>query len=164
MAGSVNKVILIGRLGNDPEVRATGNGSKIVSFSVATSDKWTDKHSGERQERTEWHRVVVFNEQIAGIAEKYLSKGSMVHLEGALKTRKWTDNGGVERYSTEVVLAQYRGELTLLGDAQGNRDEGRTTQRRREPAMAEAGAGAGTGGGLGGGDLDDEIPFAACWQ
>lgn len=102
------------------------------------------------------------NEQIAGIAEKYLSKGSMVHLEGALKTRKWTDNGGVERYSTEVVLAQYRGELTLLGDAQGNRDEGRTTQRRREPAMA--GVGAGTGGGLGGGDLDDEIPFAACWQ
>ena len=160
MAGSVNKVILIGRLGNDPEVRATGSGGKIVSFSVATSDKWTDKHSGERQERTEWNRVVVFNEQLAGVAEKYLSKGSMVHLEGALKTRKWTDNGGVERYTTEVVLAQYRGELTLLGDAQGNRDEGRAMQRRREPAMS----GASAGGGLGGGDLDDEIPFAACWQ
>lgn len=166
MAGSVNKVILIGRLGNDPEVRTAGNGTKIVSFSVATSDRWTDKHSGERQERTEWHRVVVFNEQIAGIAEKYLSKGSMVHLEGALKTRKWTDNGGVDRYNTEVVLAQYRGELTMLGDARGNGDEDRTTQRRREPAMAGAGTGAGGGLGnsMGGGDLDDEIPFAACWQ
>lgn len=164
MAGSVNKVILIGRLGNDPEVRTAGNGTKIVSFSVATSDRWTDKHSGERQERTEWHRVVVFNEQIAGIAEKYLSKGSMVHLEGALKTRKWTDNGGVDRYSTEVVLAQYRGELTMLGDARGSGDEDRTTQRRREPAMAGAGAGGGLGNSMGGGDLDDEIPFAACWQ
>ncbi len=159
MAGSVNKVILIGRLGKDPEVRSTQAGSKIVSFSLATSDQWTDKASGERQERTEWHRVVIFNEQIAGVAERFLAKGGMVHLEGALQTRKWSDNAGVERYSTEVVLARFRGELTLLGDARGNGEETRPAQRRREPAMAGA-----AGGGLGGGDLDDDIPFAACWQ
>ncbi len=164
MAGSVNKVILIGRLGKDPEVRNTQGGGKIVSFSLATSDQWTDKASGERKERTEWHRVVIFNEQIAGVAERFLSKGSMVHLEGALQTRGWTDNAGVERYSTEVVLARFRGELTLLGDARGNgnADDGRPAQRRREPAMA--GAGASPGGGFGGGDLDDDIPFAPCWQ
>ncbi len=165
MAGSVNKVILIGRLGKDPEVRSgTQGGGKIVSFSLATSDQWTDKASGERKERTEWHRVVIFNEQIAGVAERFLSKGSMVHLEGALQTRGWTDNAGVERYSTEVVLARFRGELTLLGDARGNgnADEPRPAQRRREPAMA--GAGASAGGGFGGGDLDDDIPFAPCWQ
>ena len=159
MAGSVNKVILIGRLGKDPEVRnSTQGGGKIVSFSLATSDQWTDK------ERTEWHRVVIFNEQIAGVAERFLSKGSMVHLEGALQTRGWTDNAGVERYSTEVVLARFRGELTLLGDARGNgnADEPRPAQHRREPAMA--GAGASAGGGFGGGDLDDDIPFAPCWQ
>ena len=164
MAGSVNKVIMIGRLGKDPEVRGTQGGSKIVSFSLATSDQWTDKASGERKERTEWHRVVIFNEQIAGVAERFLSKGSMVHLEGALQTRSWTDNAGVERYSTEVVLARFRGELTLLGDARGNgnADEPRPAQRRREPAMA--GAGASAGGGFGSGDLDDDIPFAPCWQ
>ena len=166
MAGSVNKVILIGRLGKDPEVRNTQGGGKVVSFSLATSDQWTDKASGERKERTEWHRIVIFNEQIAGVAERFLSKGSMVHLEGALQTRGWTDNAGVERYSTEVVLARFRGELTLLGDARGNgnADEARSTstQRRREPAMA--GAGTSPGGGLGGRDLDDDIPFAPCWQ
>ena len=165
MAGSVNKVILIGRLGKDPEVRSsTQGGGKIVSFSLATSDQWTDKASGERKERTEWHRVVIFNEQIAGVAERFLSKGSMVHLEGALQTRGWTDNAGVERYSTEVVLARFRGELALLGDARGNgnADEPRPAQRRREPSMA--GAGASAGGGFGGGDLDDDIPFAPCWQ
>src|SRR3978361_1330869 len=105
MAGSVNKVILVGRLGKDPEVRNTQAGGKIVSFSLATSDQWTDKASGERQERTEWHRIVIFNEQIAGVAERFLVKGSMVHLEGALQTRKWTDNAGVERTSTEILLA-----------------------------------------------------------
>ncbi len=156
MAGSLNKVMLIGRLGKDPEVRSAQNGNKIVSFSLATGDQWTDKQSGERQERTEWHRVVIFNEQIAGVAERFLSKGSMVHLEGALQTRKWTDNAGVERYSTEIVLARYRGELTLLGDARGNGEESRSTPRRRDPAMAGAGAG--------GGDLDDEVPFGPCWQ
>ena len=158
MAGSVNKVILIGRLGKDPEVRSSQAGSKIVSFSVATSDQWMDKQSGERQERTEWHRIVIFNEQIAGVAERFLSKGSMVHLEGALQTRKWTDNAGVERYSTEVVLARFRGELTLLGDARGNGDETRSASRHREPAMA-----APVGSGLGS-DFDDNIPFEACWQ
>ena len=165
MAGSVNKVILIGRLGKDPEVRSTQGGGKIVSFSLATSDQWTDKASGERKERTEWHRVVIFNEQIAGVAERFLSKGSMVHLEGALQTRGWTDNAGVERYSTEVVLARFRGELTLLGDARGNGnvDENRPAQRRREPAMASASTG-GSMGGFGGGDLDDDIPFAPCCQ
>lgn len=166
MAGSVNKVILIGRLGKDPEVRNTQNGGKIVSFSLATSDQWTDKASGERRERTEWHRVVIFNDQIAGVAERFLSKGSMVCLEGALQTRSWTDNAGVERYSTEVVLARFRGELTLLGDARGNADadENRPAQRRREPAMAGPGAGGGMGGFGGGPDLDDDIPFAPCWQ
>ena len=168
MAGSVNKVILIGRLGKDPEVRSTQTGGKIVSFSLATSDQWTDKASGERKERTEWHRVVIFNEQIAGVAERFLFKGSMVHLEGALQTRAWTDNAGVERYSIEVVLARFRGELTLLGDARGNgnADETRPAQRRREPEMAGAGASAGGGvGGFGSGsELDDDIPFAPCWQ
>ena len=163
MAGSVNKVILIGRLGKDPEVRGTQGGGKIVSFSLATSDQWTDKASGERKERTEWHRVVIFNEQIAGVAERFLSKGSMVHLEGALQTRVWTDNAGVERYSTEIVLARFRGELTLLGDARGNgnADENRPAQRRNEPVMAGAGSGM---GGFGGGDLDGDIPFAPGWQ
>ena len=136
MAGSVNKVILIGRLGKDPEVRNTQNGGKIVSFSLATSDQWTDKASGERKERTEWHRVVILNDQIAGVAERFLSKGSMVYIEGALQTRSWTDNAGVERYSTEVVLARFRGELTLLGDARGNADENRPAQR---PAGSEVG-------------------------
>ncbi len=159
MAGSVNKVILLGRLGKDPEVRNAQAGGKIVSFSLATSDQWTDKASGERQERTEWHRVVIFNEQLASVAERFLLKGSMVYLEGALQTRKWTDNAGVERYSTEIVLARFRGELTLLGDARGNGEEARPAQRRREPAAAGA-----AGGGLGSGDLDDDIPFAACWQ
>ncbi len=155
MAGSVNKVTLIGRLGKDPEVRSTQAGSKIVSFSLATSDQWTDKASGEHKERTEWHRVVIFNEQLASVAERFLVKGSMVHLEGALQTRKWTDNAGVERYSTEVVLARFRGELTLLGDARGNGEETRPAARRRDPAMAGS-----AGGGLGGGDLDDDIPFS----
>lgn len=166
MAGSVNKVILIGRLGKDPEVRSTQGGGKIVSFSLATSDQWTDKASGERKERTEWHRVVIFNEQIAGVAERFLSKGSMVHLEGALQTRGWTDNAGVERYSTEVVLARFRGELTLLGDARGNGNasEGRPAERRREPEMAGVSAGGGMGGFGSGRELDDEIPFAPCWQ
>src|SRR3978361_1528532 len=105
MAGSVNKVTLLGRLGKDPEVRNSQGGAKIVSFSLATSDQWTDKASGERQERTEWHRVVIFNEQLASVAERFLAKGSMVYLEGALQTRKWTDNAGVERTSTEILLA-----------------------------------------------------------
>jgi single-strand DNA-binding protein len=112
---SVNKVILVGNVGKDPEVRTTSDGSKIVNFSVATSDRWRDKSSGEQRERTEWHRVVIFNEALGKVAEQYLRKGSSVYLEGALQTRKWTDQSGVEKYSTEVVLQRFRGELTLLG-------------------------------------------------
>ena len=115
MAGSVNKVILVGNLGRDPEVRSSQDGTKIVNLSIATSERWKDRNSGEQRERTEWHRVVIFNENLARLAEQYLRKGSSVYLEGQLQTRKWTDQQGVEKYTTEVVLGRYRGELTLLG-------------------------------------------------
>lgn len=114
MAGSINKVILIGNLGRDPEVRRTSDGSPVVTLSIATSDTWKDRQSGERQERTEWHRVVLFNEHLCKVAENYLKKGSKVYLEGTLQTRKWTDGQGVEKYSTEIVLQKYHGELALL--------------------------------------------------
>ena len=121
MSGSVNKVTLIGNLGRDPEVRAMQNGDKIVQLSVATSDRWKDKSSGEQRERTEWHRVVIFNDALGKIAEQYLKKGSTVYLEGQLQTRKWTDQqSGQEKYTTEVVLQRYRGELTLLGSRSEN--------------------------------------------
>ena len=163
MAGSVNKVILIGNLGRDPEIRSTNDGMRVANMSVATSESWRDKATGERKERTEWHRVVVFNDRLVEIIEKYLKKGSKVYLEGALQTRKWTDNSGQERYSTEVVLQRYRGELTMLdgrggGEAGGYADEA--------PAQEFAGAGGGRGAGAGRSerrpavqDLDDEIPF-----
>jgi single-strand DNA-binding protein len=155
MAGSVNKVILVGNLGRDPEVRLLQDGSKVVHISVATSERWKDRQSGEPKERTEWHRVVIFNERLAEIAERYLRKGSKVYLEGALQSRKWTGNDGQERYTTEVVLQRFRGELTLLDSRGGG-----------EPA-AFAGADAGFGGGepvaesrrSPPADLDDEIPF-----
>src|SRR6056300_1305639 len=115
MAGSVNKVILLGNLGRDPEIRKTHDGNKIVNLSIATSEKWKDRMSGEPRARTEWHRVVIFNENLARVAEQYLRKGSSVYVEGQLQTRKWTDQSGVEKYSTEVVLQRYRGELTMLG-------------------------------------------------
>jgi single-strand DNA-binding protein len=115
MAGSVNKVTLVGNLGRDPEVRTTQDGSKIVNLSVATSERWKDRNTGEQRERTEWHRVVIFNENLGRIAEQYLRKGSTCYVEGQLQTRKWTDQQGVEKYTTEVVLQRYRGELTLLG-------------------------------------------------
>ena len=115
MAGSVNKVILVGNLGRDPEVRSTQNGDKIVNFSIATSERWKDKSTGEQREKTEWHRIVIFNENLARIAEQYLRKGSSVYVEGQLQTRKWQDQSGAEKYTTEVVLQRYRGELTLLG-------------------------------------------------
>lgn len=118
MAGSVNKVILVGNLGKDPEVRHTQDGKPIVNLSVATSESWRDKSTGERKEKTEWHRVVIFNENLAKVAEQYLKKGAKVYIEGQLQTRKYTDNSGVEKYSTEVVLQNYRGELTML-DARG---------------------------------------------
>jgi len=159
MAGSVNKVILVGNLGADPEVRHTQDGRPIVNLRVATSESWRDKATGERRERTEWHRVVIFNENLAKIAEQYLKKGSKVYLEGQLQTRKWQDQSGQDRYSTEVVLQQYRGEMTLLDGRQGaGGAEGRDT------AAASSGD-FGRSGPLGGGgrsfdkELDDEIPF-----
>ena len=136
MAGSVNKVILLGNLGRDPEVRSTQDGTKIVNLNIATSERWKDRNSGEQRERTEWHRVVIFNENLARIAEQYLRKGSTVYLEGQLQTRKWTDQQGVEKYTTEVVLQRYRGELTLLGSRNGG------AAAAREPA-ADSKAGDG---------------------
>jgi single-strand DNA-binding protein len=125
MSGSVNKVILVGNLGRDPEIRNAQDGSKIVQLSIATSENWRDKTTGERKDRTEWHRVVVFNDRIADVAERFLTKGSKVYLEGQLQTRKWTDNEGQEKYTTEVVLGKYRGELTMLDSrAEGGRPAG----------------------------------------
>ena len=156
MAGSVNKVILIGNLGRDPESRAMPSGDPIVNLSIATSESWRDKASGERKERTEWHRVVIFNENLARVAEQYLRKGSKVYLEGQLQTRKYTDKEGVDRYSTEVVLQRFRGELVML-DARGSSDGG-----AERPASAGAGApsvGGETERSFARDDLDDEIPF-----
>ncbi|MFT8718785.1 single-stranded DNA-binding protein [Acetobacter sp.] len=121
MAGSVNKVILVGFLGKDPEIRTSQNGQKIASLSVATSETWTDKASGERKERTEWSRIVIFNERLADVAERFLRKGRKVYLEGSLQTRKWTDQSGQEKYTTEIVLDRFRGELVLL-DGRGSDD------------------------------------------
>ncbi|HXQ67153.1 MAG TPA: single-stranded DNA-binding protein [Alphaproteobacteria bacterium] len=160
MAGSVNKVILIGNLGRDPEVRRTQAGDAIVHLSVATSESWRDKASGERREKTEWHRVVIFNERLGEVAQKFLKKGSKVFLEGQLQTRKWTDQSGQEKYTTEVVLQRYRGELTLL-DARGAGEEaggGGYEERGGSPAPA-GGSEGGSAARAGGGDLDDEIPF-----
>lgn len=123
MASSVNKVILVGNLGKDPEVRNSPDGSKIITFSIATSETWKDKMTGERKDKTEWHRVVVFNDKLGEVAERYLRKGSKVYIEGQLQTRKWTDQQGIERYTTEAVLGKYRGELTLL-DSKGNSENG----------------------------------------
>jgi single-strand DNA-binding protein len=124
MAGSVNKVILVGNLGRDPEVRTAQDGTKIVTLSLATSESWKDRSSGERKEKTEWHRVVIFNPNIADIAERYLKKGSTVYVEGALQTRKWTDKDGQEKYSTEVIITRFKGELTLLGGRDGGGSAG----------------------------------------
>src|SRR6202046_4491536 len=124
MAGSVNKVILVGNLGKDPEVRRLTSGEPVVNLSLATSESWKDKTSGERKEKTEWHRVVIFNKNLADVAEKYLKKGAKVYLEGSLQTRKWTDKDGAEKYSTEVVLQNFRGELTMLDGRSGGGDGG----------------------------------------
>jgi single-strand DNA-binding protein len=163
MAGSVNKVILIGNLGRDPEVRRTQSGDPIVHLNVATSENWRDKASGERREKTEWHRVVIFNERLGEVAQKYLKKGSKVYLEGQLQTRKWTDQSGAEKYTTEVVLQRFRGELTLL-DARGEGGGGGGGGYEGggdEPAGSSGGTGGGGAAPRGGGgaDLDDEIPF-----
>ncbi len=158
MAGSVNKVILVGNLGRDPEVRFAQNGNKIVNMSLATSDSWRDKATGERKEKTEWHRIVIFNERLAEVAEKYLKKGSKVYVEGSLQTRKWTGNDGQERTTSVVVLDRFRGDLTML-DGRGGESAG-----SGEPERSGGEAPGGGRGGVGGrssarGDLDDEIPF-----
>ncbi|MBX6329694.1 MAG: single-stranded DNA-binding protein [Pseudolabrys sp.] len=160
MAGTVNKVILVGNLGADPEVRRTQDGRPIVTLRVATSEIWRDKATGERRERTEWHRVVIFNENLAKVAEQYLKKGSKVYLEGSLQTRKWQDKDGQDRYSTEVVLQGFNSQLALLdragggpGGAEANGDFGASgpgLARARQPALAGADKRD---------DLDDEIPF-----
>jgi single-strand DNA-binding protein len=160
MAGSVNKVILVGNLGRDPEIRSMQSGDKVCNLSVATSERWKDRNSGEMQEKTEWHRVVIFDQKLAEVAEKYLKKGAKVFLEGQIQTRKWTDNAGVEKYTTEVVLQRFRGELVMLdsrgeGGGGGGYDSGPTDYGNPQPAVA----GGGGGGRSGGDDLDDEIPF-----
>ena len=168
MAGSVNKVILVGNVGRDPEIRSTQDGMKIVNLSIATSERWKDRNSGEQRERTEWHRVVIFNEALARVAEDYIRKGTSLYIEGQLQTRKWTDQQGVEKYTTEVVLQRYRGEMTLLGS---RGDSGGMSNDMG------GGYGGGASGGFGndsggmnqspaspppmrdGGVLDDDIPF-----
>lgn len=165
MAGSVNKVILVGNLGRDPEIRSTQDGTKVANLSLATSETWRDRNTGERRERTEWHRVVIFNERLCEIAEKYLRKGSKIYVEGQLQTRKWTDQNGQERYTTEVVLQRFRGELTMLDGRQdgGGGGYGDDGGPGGGPGGGSGGGfgGGGSGGGPGGGgsDLDDEIPF-----
>lgn len=183
MAGSVNKVILVGNLGRDPETRRLGSGDPVVNLRLATSETWKDKSSGERKERTEWHSVVIYNENLARVAEQYLRKGSKVYIEGSLQTRKWTDNSGVEKYTTEVVLQRFRGEMTILdgrggggggdfasddeggggqisrggeyggGGGRGDFGGGRAQGGERRPAPSSG------GGGKGNYDLDDDIPF-----
>jgi len=182
MAGSVNKVILIGNLGKDPEIRSTNDGTKVASLTIATSENWKDRTSGERKERTEWHRVVIFNDRLVDVVERYVKKGAKVYIEGALQTRKWTDNSGQERYTTEVVLQKFRGELTMLDSRQGGGGGGGEFGDEEGGGYSGGGGygGGGGGGGYGGGsrggagggggrtggggpapatDLDDEIPF-----
>ena len=175
MAGSVNKVIIVGNLGRDPEIRTLNSGDRVANLRIATSETWRDRASGERKERTEWHQVVIFNDNLVKVAESYLRKGSTVYIEGALQTRKYTDQSGAERYTTEVVLQKFRGELTMLGGRGGGAEAG------DEGGFSGGGGGGGRGGDYGGGgggggfnpgkpaqggggprenfDLDDEIPF-----
>lgn len=164
MAGSVNKVILVGNLGADPEIRSLNSGDRVANLRIATSETWRDKSSGERKEKTEWHRVVIFNDNLVKVAEQYLKKGAKVYIEGSIQTRKWTDQSGQEKYSTEIVLQKFRGELTML--------DGRNEGAGGGGDYGGGGYGGG-GGGFGGGqrnqgsgpredfsaDLDDEIPF-----
>lgn len=177
MAGSVNKVIIVGNLGRDPEVRSFGNGGKVVNLRIATSETWRDRNSGERKERTEWHSVAIYNEALGKIAEQYLKKGSTVYIEGALETRKWQDQSGQDRYTTEIVLRQFRGELTLLGGRgegggggggyddrgydEGGQGGGGGYSGGSSGGGGRGGFGGGSSGGGGGGrsDMDDEIPF-----
>jgi single-strand DNA-binding protein len=167
MAGSVNKVILVGNLGADPEIRSLGSGDRVANLRIATSESWRDRTSGERKEKTEWHRVVIFNDNLVKVAEQYLRKGSTVYIEGAIQTRKWTDNTGAEKYSTEIVLQKFRGELTMLG----GRGDGAGASSGSDDGYASGGGGGGFSGGGAprsqpsgpresfSADLDDEIPF-----
>jgi single-strand DNA-binding protein len=177
MAGSVNKVILIGNVGRDPEIRSTNDGTRVASLSIATSENWKDRSSGERRERTEWHRVVIFNDRLVDVVERFIKKGAKLYIEGALQTRKWTDNSGQERYTTEIVLQKFRGELTMLegrggggggdfegGDEGGYEGAGGGSSYSAAPARGGAPSGGGARSGGGGGrppmqDLDDDIPF-----
>lgn len=166
MAGSVNKVILIGNLGKDPEARSMNNGGEVVNFTLATSERWNDR-DGNRQEKTEWHNVVIFNENLGKIAKQYLRKGSSVYVEGQLQTRKWTDQNGNDRYTTEVVLQRFRGELTLLGGRDGGSGQGGGGNwgDDRGSGGGSFGGGSSGGGSRGSGsgafdsDLDDDVPF-----
>ena len=188
MAGSVNKVILVGNLGRDPEIRRLGSGDPVCNLRIATSESWKDKASGERKEKTEWHSVVIYNDNLSRVAEQYLRKGSKVYIEGQLQTRKWTDQSGVEKYTTEVVLQRFRGELTILdgrggggesasdeegggqisrggdfggggGGGGGRGDFGGGRAQGGERRPAPSSSGGAGGGGRGGYDLDDDIPF-----
>jgi single-strand DNA-binding protein len=171
MAGSANTVNIVGNLGRDPEVRSFPNGGKVVNLRIATSETWRDKQTGERKERTEWHSVAIFNEALGKIAEQYLKKGSTVYIEGQLETRKWQDQSGADRYTTEIVLRQFRGELTLLGGRDGGSGGGGGGGYDDRGGYDEGGQGGGYGGGSQGGrgssgggggsrsDIDDEIPF-----
>ena len=158
MAGSVNKVILIGHLGADPEIRRTQDGRPIASFRLATSESWRDKNTGERKERTEWHSIVVFSEGLAKVVEQYLKKGSPVYVEGQLQTRKWQDQAGQDRYSTEVVLQGFNANLTLLGSPSGNRPPPAASPEDYGRETARAPTGAASTGSFSR-DLDDDIPF-----
>jgi len=180
MAGSVNKVILVGNLGRDPEARTFQNGGKVVNLRIATSETWKDRNSGERKERTEWHSVAIYNESLAGVAERYLRKGSKVYIEGQLETRKWQDQQGQDRYTTEIVLRPYSGQLTMLdgapgsggggmGGGGGGRDDwgGGGDDFGGGRSSSRGSRGGSSGGGFGGGapsggfpdDLDDDVPF-----
>ena len=165
MAGSVNKVILVGNLGRDPEIRSLNNGDRVANLRIATSETWRDKATGERKEKTEWHSVVIFNDNIVKVAENYLKKGSTVYVEGSLQTRKWTDQQGVEKYSTEIVLQRFNGQLTMLGgrnDSQGGGDRGGYGGGRNDDDYS---SGFSTGGANKPSgpkesyDLNDDIPF-----
>ncbi|WP_417622802.1 single-stranded DNA-binding protein [Parasphingorhabdus sp.] len=174
MAGGINKVIIVGNLGKDPEVRTFANGGKVCNFSVATSESWKDRQTGERKEKTEWHNISIYNEGLAGVAEKYLRKGSKVYLEGKLQTRKWQDQSGNDRYSTDVVLQGFDAKMEMLDSRQGGGGQGGGSNDGWGGGQSGGGSGGGsndswgqTGGGSGGGqgggafdsDLDDDVPF-----
>ncbi len=165
MAGSVNKVILVGNLGKDPEVRRLNSGDPVVSFSLATSESWRDKTTGERKERTEWHNIVIFNENLGKIAEQYCKKGTKVYVEGQLQTRKWQDQSGNDRYTTEIVLTRFRGELQLLDSRGGGEARDSFPDENGSRSFARPSIGGGerkpalSGGGAGPGPIDDDIPF-----